>query len=262
MSAKPLISIITPSYNQGQFIEATILSVLSQTYKNIQYIIVDGGSTDSTMEVVDRYRDRIDIVIYEKDKGQSDAINKGFKLAKGELVGWINSDDVLYPDCVEQIVKMYEQRSDGAVYYGSLLDFIDKTGAVIKEKSVMIMDRDHLLKKDYDVIQQGSFYPLKLVKQINYVNEDIHYCMDLDLWLRLLDHGPIYAYNGKPIAAFRKWEETKTTTGTAKFLKDIKKILLLHGASFYAKTILKIHYYTFKSTVKTLLIKSSKVPSS
>ncbi|OYU92630.1 MAG: glycosyltransferase, partial [Bacteroidetes bacterium B1(2017)] len=101
-----LFTIITPSFNQGEFIEATILSVLNQTYKNIQYIIVDGGSTDNTMDIVNKYRDSIDIIVHEKDKGQSDAINKGFKLSKGDLIGWINSDDILYPTCVENIIKL------------------------------------------------------------------------------------------------------------------------------------------------------------
>src|ERR1035437_8370385 len=126
MENKPLITIVTPSFNQGQFIEETILSVLNQTYKNIQYIIVDGGSTDQTMDVVNKYKDKIDIIINEKDDGQTDAINKGFKLAKGELVGWINSDDMLYPECVEKIVELYIEKPDGAIYYGSKSNFIDE----------------------------------------------------------------------------------------------------------------------------------------
>jgi len=252
---EPLVTIITPSYNQGQFIEATILSVLNQTYKNIEYIIVDGGSTDDTMDVVRQYQDKIDKVIHEKDKGQSDAINKGFKLAGGKLVGWINSDDILYPECVEEIVKLYQLNNDGAVYYGSILDRIDADGNLIKQKHALISDKVYLLNQNYDVIQQGSFYPTELVKLVNYVDESIHYCMDLDLWLRLLEHGPIYAYKMKPIAGFRTWEATKTSTGTAKFLKDIKKTLLKHGASAYSKTLFKIHYYSFKSHVKSILLK-------
>jgi glycosyltransferase involved in cell wall biosynthesis len=252
---EPLVTIITPSYNQGQFIEATILSVLNQTYKNIQYIIVDGGSTDDTMNVVRQYQDRIDIVIHEKDKGQSDAINKGFKLAGGKLVGWINSDDILYPECVEEIVKLYQLNDDGAVYYGSILNRIDADGNLIKQKHALISDKVYLLNQNYDVIQQGSFYPTELVKLVNYADESIHYCMDLDLWLRLLEHGPIYAYKMKPIAGFRAWEATKTSTGTTKFLKDIKKTLLKHGASAYSKTLRKIYYYSFKSRVKSLFLK-------
>ena len=111
------VSIVTPSYNQGQFIEETILSVLNQSYKNIQYILVDGGSTDNTMEIVNKYKGEIDVIIHEKDKGQSDAINKGFKLSDGVLVGWINSDDILYPDCIEKIVDLFRSNPDGSIYY-------------------------------------------------------------------------------------------------------------------------------------------------
>ena len=122
----PMVTIVTPSFNQGQFIEETILSVLNQSYENIQYILVDGDSSDKTMDVVNKYRDRIDIIIHEKDKGQSDAINKGFRLAKGELVGWINSDDILYPDCLEKIVELYNNKPEGAIFYNSKLHFIDE----------------------------------------------------------------------------------------------------------------------------------------
>lgn len=258
---EPLVSIITPSYNQGQFIEATILSVLNQTYKNIQYIIVDGGSTDQTMDVVRQYQNGIDIVIHEKDKGQSDAINKGFKLAEGRLVGWINSDDILYPECVEEIVKLYQLNNDGAVYYGSILNRIDANGNLIKQKHALISDKLYLLNQNYDVIQQGSFYPNELVRLVDYVDESIHYCMDLDLWLRLLEHGPIYAYKTKPIAGFRTWEATKTSTGTIKFLRDIRKTLLKHGAPAYSKTLLKIYYYSLKSHIKSILLKYRSLPS-
>ena len=248
------ISIITPSYNQGQFIEATILSVLNQTYPNIEYIVVDGGSTDGTMAVVDRYRDRIDVVIHERDKGQSDAINKGFRLATGELVGWINSDDVLYPDCVARMVQYYHRNADGAVYYGSVLDRIDSEGKRIMTYSVPIPDRHYLLNYNYDIIQPGSFYPTQLVQRVGYRNERIHYCMDLDLWLRLLTHGPIYSYADEPVAGFRIWGESKTSTGGQWFLSDIIHVLKQHGASAYARTLFKAQYQKIRKQVKAKLI--------
>ncbi|GEO09883.1 glycosyltransferase family 2 protein [Segetibacter aerophilus] len=249
-----LVSIITPSYNQGQFIEETILSVIGQTYKRIQYILVDGCSSDDTMKVVEKYRDKIDIVIHEKDKGQSDAINKGFKLATGELAGWINSDDILEPNCIEEIVRLFKQKNDGAIYYGSLLKRIDGKGELITTKKLKVPNKGFLLNRNYDVIQQGSFYPLHLLKKINYLDEDIHYCMDLDLWLRLLNHGPIYSFDQTPIAAFRTWEGTKTTTGMLKFLRDIKRVLLLNGSTGITRNIIKIYYYSFKSRVRKALI--------
>ena len=156
---------------------------------------MDGGSTDDTMKVVEKYRDQIDIIIHEKDKGQTDAINKGFKSAKGELVGWLNSDDTFYPDCIEKIVELYLSKPDGAIFYGSKLDFTDENGKVFKQKTIKIPDRQFLLNENYDVLQQSSFYSNDMLKKINYLNQDLHYCMDLDLWINLLEHGSIHSYN-------------------------------------------------------------------
>lgn len=250
---KPLITIVTPSFNQGQFIEETILSVLNQTYKNIQYFVVDGGSTDQTMEVVEKYRDRIDIIIHEKDKGQTDAINKGFKLAKGELVGWINSDDILYPDCVEKIVELYNEKPDGAIYYSSRSNFIDTESKVFKLNILDIPNRNHLLNHNYSIIQQGSFYSNELVKKCKYLNDKLHYCMDLDLWLRLLELGPIYSYDSKPLAAFRFWSETKTLNGGNKFFKEIRKILLKNGANIFTRNIFRTLWYELKDYIKRFI---------
>lgn len=249
----PIITIVTPSLNQGQFIEETILSVLNQSYQNIQYIIVDGGSTDNTMEVVEKYRDRIDIIIHEKDKGQSDAINKGFKLAKGDLVGWINSDDYLYPNCIEKIVDLYELKNDGAIYFGSSLHFIDIQSKVFKLNVIEIPNRNHLLNNNYSINQPGSFYSSEMVKKCNYLNEKLNYCMDLDLWLNLLMLGPIYSYHLQPIAAFRMAGETKTLIGGNKFLHEIRRTLLFHEANFFSKNIIKTLWYELKVYVKKIL---------
>ena len=253
MDKNILITIVTPSYNQGQFIEETINSVLNQTYENIQYIVVDGGSTDNTMVVVEKYRDKIDIIIHEKDKGQTDAINKGFKLAKGELVGWINSDDILYPDCVEKIVKKYVEKPDGAIYYNKFNNCINAQGHIIKSYEKNIPNRNYLLSVNYDVIQQGSFYNRVLVEIVGYLNVNNHYCMDLDLWLKLLNYGPIYSVANSSTAGFRMWEETKTNTGKEKFLKNIRKVLISNGAKYYSRTVIKTYWYEFKVYIKYFL---------
>jgi len=237
------ISIITPSYNQGEFIEQTIQSVLNQTYKNIEYILVDGGSSDNTMDIVNQYSDRINIVISEKDKGQSDAINKGFKLATGELVGWINSDDLLYSDCVEKIVELYHRYPDGSIYYSATLDHIDRDGKLLFKSTRIIPNRNYLLNTDYIVIQQSSFYNRHLVKQIGYIDESIYYCMDLDLWLRLLNENDrIYSYQSHALAAFRMWENTKTAQAGMQFIKNIIYVLDRHGARKISRAKLHLFY--------------------
>lgn len=244
------VSIITPSFNQGPFIEETILSVLNQTYKNIQFIIVDGGSSDYTMDVINRYRDKIDIIISESDNGQSDAINKGFKLAEGTLVGWLNSDDILYPDCVQKIVKLYCENQDGAIFYNSKNNLIDVKSKIFKIYSIKIKDKNTLLNVNYSVIQQGSFYIREYVKRIEYLDCSLYYCMDLDLWLRLLNHGKIYYLDDSPTSAFRIHSTTKTSTGGTMFLLEIRNVLLKHGAKFYSKTVLQTLWYNLKCRIK------------
>lgn len=246
----PKVSIITPSFNQGDFIRATIESVLAQTYANIEYILIDGGSTDDTMAVVDAYRDRIDIIVCERDHGQSDAINKGFRLATGDLIGWINSDDLLYPDCVERIVSLYQNHPDGAIFYGAHSDWIDRDGQIVGFRHLPIPNRTYLLNQRSDIIQQGSFYAANHVRAVGYLDETIHYCMDLDLWLKLLTKGPIYYDDGPAIAAFRRWEATKTSTGGGRFLRDIRQTLRRHGASSLAPTVISTQYGALRESLR------------
>lgn len=245
------VSIITPSYNQGQFIEATINSVLNQTYKNIEYILLDSCSTDETKNVIEKYRNKITTVICEQDKGQSDAINKGFKLATGEIIAWINSDDILYPDSVERIVEAYTENLDGAIFYSSNYNVIDGIGNVIKELKLKVFNREYLLRVKFDVLQPGSFYTTKWVRKAKYVDENIHYCMDLDLWLKLLKLGRIVDIGGSPTAAYREWEFTKTSMGGEKFYKEIYQVLRKHGASVFDRSVLTVIQLYIKNFIKT-----------
>ncbi|MDR7372352.1 glycosyltransferase family 2 protein [Flavobacterium aquidurense] len=247
------VTIITPSYNQGQFIEATIQSVLNQTYNNIEYIVLDACSTDQTSEILNKYADKISKIICEKDKGQSDAINKGFKMASGDLVGWINSDDILHSDCVERIVAQYKIDSNGSIYYNSKCDIIDKQNNQIGIIDRKISDRNFLLKIKYEVLQPGSFYSTDKVRLVNFLDENCHYCMDLDLWLKLLKHGGIIDIGGSPIAGYREWELTKTSTGAEKFYKNIYEVLRRHGAGFLDRSVRNAILLYFKNIVKSKL---------
>jgi len=256
MKSNPLVTIITPSFNQGRFVEETIKSVLNQSYSPIEYIFVDGDSTDNTMQIVEKYKDKIDIIIHEKDKGQADAINKGFKLAKGELVGWINSDDILYPDCVEKIVELYNINKNSAIFYHSFNDMINESGSLIKTYQHKILNRKHLIYNNYDIVQQGSFYNLNLVKKVKYLDIDNYYCMDLDLWLKLSMLGQIVYTEDNPHAAFRIYEGTKTYTGKENFLNNIYAVLKKHGAKFYFPTVWhRIYLYKLKLKIKRWLNK-------
>ena len=129
MNKKPLVTIVTPSYNQAAFIERTIQSVLGQDYPDIEYIIMDGGSSDGSAEIIRRYEDRLAYWESVKDKGQTDAINKGFARAHGEILAWLNSDDVLYPHAVSEAVAYLTEHPECGLVYGNC-DFIDAEGNV------------------------------------------------------------------------------------------------------------------------------------
>lgn len=220
-----LVTIITPSFNQGKYIEETIQSVLNQTYNNIEYIIVDGCSTDETIQILNKYKNdaRIDIIV-EKDNGQTDAINKGFRIAKGKLVGWINSDDILKKDCVENIVNAYEFDKNAAIFYGNI-EFIDENSKFIMKCTANKVSYNYLLNVNPDVNQQGSFYNLDYVKKVGYLDDSINFTMDYDLWLRLLKISSAINLN-KVVAEFRMQTKSKTmTSGNGiKFWKDIFSI--------------------------------------
>src|SRR6185295_7144434 len=128
LSELPKVSVITPSFNQGQFLEASIRSVLAQDYPNIEYIVVDGGSKDESVEVIKKFQDRLKWWVSEKDKGHADALNKGFSHATGEILAWLNSDDIYFPKAVSEAVAILRTRPEVGMVYGDA-DLIDDSGA-------------------------------------------------------------------------------------------------------------------------------------
>lgn len=252
---RPKVSIITPCYNSAAYIEQTIVSVLKQDYRKIEYIIVDGGSTDGTFDIINRYRDKIDIVISEKDRGQADAINKGLRKASGELVGWLNSDDVLYSDCISNIVELTQANPDGSVYYPSVIDFIDKDSKTFKQVQSKITGREYLLHHNYSIIQPGSFYKAADVRKVGLLNESARYSFDLDLWLKLLENGKIYSYDKKPLSAFRLWELSKTVNEEIDFLKEIRTTLRNSGMQGSCANTKKLFWSITRKRIKYSLFK-------
>ncbi|OYU92639.1 MAG: hypothetical protein CFE21_23130, partial [Bacteroidetes bacterium B1(2017)] len=190
----------------------------------------------------------------EKDKGQSDAINKGFKLSKGDLIGWINSDDILYPTCVENIIKLYQKHPNASILYNCNNRRINEYGQTLGEYTIKIQNKIDLLNNNYSIIQQGSFYSAKALKQTNLINESLNYCMDLDLWFQLLNFGSIHYSDEAPQSAFRVYSTTKTATGGAAFLSEIRKTLIKNGANFiYSKALRQTYWYALKVTIKKMI---------
>ena len=234
MNEKPLVTIVTPSYNQGGFIEETIKSVLAQDYPNIEYIIMDGGSTDETVDVIRKYEDRVAYWESVKDKGQTDAINKGFARANGEILAWINSDDVLYPRAVSEAAAYLTVHPDVGLVYGNC-DFIDAEGAKIGSFNAKQTDLRKLEQGYVHIPQQASFWRADLWKQVGPLDDSIYFAMDYDLWVRLARVSKlVYLADSEPMAAFRLHASAKSIAEDDRCWPDMIKIHLRDGGSKFS----------------------------
>ena len=226
-----LVTIVTPSYNQGKFIRATIESVLTQDYPEIEYIIMDGGSTDETAQVVAEYAGRL-TWISEKDRGQSHAINKGFRMAKGEIVAWLNSDDILLPGAVTHAVNAFRKSPKAGAIYGEGY-LIDYDGNVTSRFPVT--EKFNLWKlvyvSDY-ILQQTVFFRKAVLEEIDYVDESLHWGMDWDVLIRI---GKRYklVYIPEYMGCLREYAEAKTSSGGPRRFRELAQILRRHGSMRY-----------------------------
>ncbi|MBX2962030.1 MAG: glycosyltransferase [Cyclobacteriaceae bacterium] len=212
MTELPLVSIVTPSYNQGHFLERTILSVLNQDYPNIEYIIMDGGSTDNSIEIIRKYENRLAYWESQKDRGQSHAINKGWHRACGMYCSYLNSDDTLAPGAVGKIVDAFLQNPNITMVYGDYT-FIDEKDNVLREgKGESTNFRKLLIHGQMPAIAQpSSFYLTSEVKSAGYLDEQYHLSMDYDLLLKLAKSSEIL-YVPELISFFRLHRQTKSST--------------------------------------------------
>jgi len=205
----PLVSIVTPSFNQGLFINETISSVLAQSYPDIEYIIVDGASTDSSLSVISRYTRRLALFISEPDTGQASAINKGLLAARGEILGWINSDDILYKDTVSLVVSIFNKNPEVDVVYGNV-DYGPSTSSVervIKGMSFEFVESFRRLS--VPMPQQGCFWRRSALKRCGLLNEKWHYVLDRDYFIRLADKC-ILMYVDSTLGLFRSHPKSKS----------------------------------------------------
>lgn len=192
----PKISIITPSYNQAQFIEQTILSVLSQNYPNLEYIIMDGGSTDGTVDILKKYQSKL-TWFSERDKGQSHAINKGLKIATGEVMGYLNSDDLLLPGVLLKVGRIFARRKD-CMWVTGKCKLIDEDNCEIRSaittyKNFWLKNYSYKMLLILNFISQpATFWRKSLIfdKWIGFFDESLEYSMDYDYWLRLGKYFP------------------------------------------------------------------------
>jgi glycosyltransferase involved in cell wall biosynthesis len=224
MKLYPLISIVTPTYNQGQYIEETIQSVLSQNYPNLEYIIIDGGSTDNTVEVIKKYEKHLKYWVSEPDRGQAHAINKGLTHCKGEIFNWLNSDDYLAPGALQEIAKAFEDPKVDAVAGRTI--YFEKENFQAPEQ-LANLEAKKLIRWDKGVvfIQPGLWMRRNHFINCMGIDEQYHYAFDWDLIIRYLYLFPKVKYIPILLVFFRLHEESKTVSSIEKFHQEECKIL-------------------------------------
>lgn len=227
---RPLVSIITPSYNQGEFIEETILSVKNQNYPNIEHIIVDGKSTDNTLSILKMYEDSYNLRwVSEQDNGQSDAGNKGFAMAQGKIIGWLNSDDVYFSKhTISRVVKCFAERPNINVVYGDLA-LIDEDGLILKIDVAPNFSRARLKRGSF-IPHPASFVRNQVVTG-DVMDIDLDYLMDLEFFLKASKSHSFYHLNSI-LAAGRHYPQRKTLSNWEDFLREEKEVLKKHGQKF------------------------------
>ncbi|MCG2613982.1 glycosyltransferase [Terrimonas sp. NA20] len=215
----PRITIVTPSFNQGQYIEDTIKSVLDQGYPHLEYFVIDGGSTDNTLEVIKKYEDRITYWISEKDSGQSNAINKGFRRATGDIINWINSDDQLMPGSLHAIAGYFNQHKDVALVHGRI-EYFGEGITSFTSTNLSTADLENRYIAHICMPQPASFYRKQLLDEQGLLDETLHFSMDTDLFVRAGLHYKILQVEDV-FSRFRLHAASKSVSGfNKKFLTD------------------------------------------
>lgn len=213
-------SVVTPSYNQGIFIERTLESVHRQRDSGIEieHVVFDGGSHDQTVSILEKWGDRIRWVS-EKDKGQTDAVNKGIRATDGEIIAWLNSDDVYYPDAFRKVADFFEAHPEVDVVYGRA-DHIDLDDQAFEDYPSESWDFDRL-KETCFICQPALFIRRRVIEAHGLLNEKLQYCMDYEYWLRLGKAGVIFGYLEEKLAGSRLYEDNKTLGSRVKVHREI-----------------------------------------
>ena len=218
----PLVSIVTPSYNQARFLEATLRSVLGQDYPNMEYLVVDGASTDGSVEIIRRYADRLTWWVSEKDSGQSEAINKGLHRARGEFVGWLNSDDIYLPGAVSAAIKIFQSHPQAGLVYGDALaiDTDGKPFNLMHARQYTLAD----LMAFHIICQPAAFMRRSVLEEAGTLNPAYQLLMDNLLWMCMAQKAPI-VYAPQTWAAARYHDQAKNRTRGAAYGQEARRLI-------------------------------------
>ena len=217
----PLISLVTPSLNQGRFLGRAIESVLAQRYPRLQYFVIDGGSRDESVGVLGSYAGRIEWVS-EPDRGQAHAINKGLARAGGEILGYLNSDDMLLPGALQRVARHFAEHPDCDLVYGDA-DYIDEADRVTGRYRTAPYSFERLMQ-DCMVCQPAAFWRRRIAEKVGPFDETLHYALDYDYWLRIARAGGRIEHLPERLACSRRHPATKTATARAEIHREIWRV--------------------------------------
>ena len=234
----PLVSIVTPSFNQAPYLEETIRSVLEQDYPRIEYIVIDGGSADGSVSIIKKYADKLAWWISEVDRGQTDAIKKGFGRAKGKFLAWLNSDDTYQPGAVSAAVKyLQENPAVGMVY--SDCNFIDEDNRVIGKFDAAQTDYKRLRRGYVHIPQQTTFFRAGLWHTVGPLDPSFYFAMDYDLWVRIASRAEIKYLPGQTWANFRIHASGKTIAADDRCWPEMLCVHYRDGGNIFAVIVAK-----------------------